>query len=562
MKFQEMPYSRVDFEKAAAELDAIMEEFRNASSAEEEFAAHRRYYALSDHIRTMTVLSLIRHSIDTEDAFYSEEKDYYDRMLPDFANREVQYHHLLLNSRFRGELEKKIGKPAFVNMELDAKSVSEADVPLMQEENALGTRYEKLLASAQIPWEGDVLNLSMMTPHLTSPDRSVRTRAAEAVNSYYLSIADELDEIYDLLVKNRTEQAKVLGFNTYTELGYCRMMRNSYGRAEVENFRRQVKEFWVPFAEEVWENRRKRLGLDRLLHLDEGVSHRDGSPRPLGTPEEILEEGRRMYDELSPETSEFFGFMMDNGLLDVFSRKHKQVGGYMEYLPEFRAPFIFANFNGTSGDVDVITHECGHAFQGYLIGKEDDVREHWDITMETAETHSMSMEFFTNPWMERFFGDRAGDFLTSQLEDAVTFIPYGCMVDEFQHIVYDNPQLTPQQRKDAWKKLEQIYKPHLDYGEASSFYAGGCYWQRQHHIYTSPFYYIDYAIAQTNALQYRLWMETDRKGAWESYLKLCRLSASDFFGNMIRAAGLPDPFADGQIQRLADGLRELYRNMI
>lgn len=369
MKFQEMPYSRVDFEKAAAELDAIMEEFRNASSAEEEFAAHRRYYALSDHIRTMTVLSLIRHSIDTEDAFYSEEKDYYDRMLPDFANREVQYHHLLLNSRFRGELEKKIGKPAFVNMELDAKSVSEAAVPLMQEENALGTRYEKLLASAQIPWEGDVLNLSMMTPHLTSPDRSVRTRAAEAVNSYYLSIADELDEIYDLLVKNRTEQAKVLGFNTYTELGYCRMMRNSYGRAEVENFRRQVKEFWVPFAEEVWENRRKRLGLDRLLHLDEGVSHRDGSPRPLGTPEEILEEGRRMYDELSSETSEFFGFMMDNGLLDVFSRKHKQVGGYMEYLPEFRAPFIFANFNGTSGDVDVITHECGHAFQGYLIGK-------------------------------------------------------------------------------------------------------------------------------------------------------------------------------------------------
>lgn len=562
MKFQEMPYSRVDFEKAAAELDAIMEEFRNASSAEEEFAAHQRYYALSDHIRTMTVLSLIRHSIDTEDAFYSEEKDYYDRMLPDFANREVQYHHLLLNSRFRGELEKKIGKPAFVNMELDAKSVSEAAVPLMQEENALGTRYEKLLASAQIPWEGDVLNLSMMTPHLTSPDRSVRTRAAEAVNSYYLSIADELDEIYDLLVKNRTEQAKVLGFDTYTELGYYRMMRNSYGREEVENFRRQVKEFWVPFAEEVWENRRKRLGLDRLLHLDEGVSHRDGSPRPLGTPEEILEEGRRMYDELSPETSEFFGFMMDNGLLDVFSRKHKQVGGYMEYLSEFRAPFIFANFNGTSGDVDVITHECGHAFQGYLIGKEDDVREHWDITMETAETHSMSMEFFTNPWMERFFGDRAGDFLTSQLEDAVTFIPYGCMVDEFQHIVYDNPQLTPQQRKDAWKKLEQIYKPHLDYGEASSFYAGGCYWQRQHHIYTSPFYYIDYAIAQTNALQYRLWMETDRKGAWESYLKLCRLSASDFFGNMIRAAGLPDPFADGQIQRLADGLRELYRNMI
>ena len=561
MKFQDMPYSRIDFEKAADELKKIMEDFREAADWEEELEVHKRYYALSDHVKTMRILAQIRHSIDTADPFYSEEKDYYDQKMPEFSNREVEYRNLLLKSPNREKLEAVIGRPAFANMELGARSVSQETVPLMQEENALVTRYEKLLAGAQIPWEGETLNLSMMTPYLTSPDREVRIQAAEKVNEFYESIQGELDEIFDLLVKNRTLQAKKLGFENFTSLGYCRMMRSSYGREEVESFREQIKRYWVPFAEEIWENRRKRLGLDKLYHLDEGVSFQEGSPKPVGSPQEILKDGQRMYDALSPETSEFFRFMMEHELLDVFSRKNKQVGGYMEYLPEFGAPFIFANFNGTSGDVDVITHECGHAFQGYLVGKEDPVREHWDITMETAETHSMSMEFFTNPWMDWFFGERGKDFLLAQFEDAAVFIPYGCMVDEFQHIVYDQPQLTPEQRKAAWKKLEREYKPHLIYGEASRFYENGGFWQRQHHIYSVPFYYIDYAIAQTNAFQYRIWMEKDRQGAWESYLKFCRLSASDFFGNMLTEAGLESPFEEGRIRELTKKLAEIYERL-
>ena len=561
MKFQDMPYRRVDFEQAGQELQNIMEAFQQAKTWEEEMAAHKRYYALSDHVKTMTVLASIRHSMDTSDPFYSGEKDYYDQMLPEFSNREVEYKNLLLHSAHRKELEQVIGKPAFANMELAARSVSPEIIPLMQEENALVTRYEKLLAGARIPWEGESLNLSMMTPYLTSRDRAVRILAAEKVNSFYESIQGELDEIYDLLVKNRTLQARKLGFETYTPLGYCRMMRSSYGREEVERFRAQIKKDWVPFAEEIWENRRKRLGLEKLYHLDEGVSFPEGSPRPTGTPTEILETGLRMYNALSPETSEFFRFMMEKELLDVFARKNKQVGGYMEYLPEFKAPFIFANFNGTSGDVDVITHECGHAFQGYLIGKEDPVREHWDITMETAETHSMSMEFFTNPWMNWFFGDRAGDFLLAQLEDAAVFIPYGCMVDEFQHIVYDHPELTPGERKEAWKKLEREYKPHLIYGEASSFYEKGGFWQRQHHIYSLPFYYIDYAIAQTDAFQYRIWMEENREDAWKSYLAFCRLSASDFFQCMLEKAGLESPFEEGGILKLVKKLRKIYEKL-
>ena len=560
MKFKDMPYKRVDMEAAKQELATIMKEFEAAKTAQEQLEVHKRYYALSERMQTQMTIASIRHSIDTSDEFYEAEKTYYDQEGPAFDNLAVQYKKMLYASPFREEIEKVIGGPAIRNIELASKAVSEEIIPLMQEENALVTEYEKLLASASIDWEGETLNLSTIIPYLNNKDRDIRRKAAAKANEFYKSIEEQLDELYDKLVKNRTQQAQKLGFETYTELGYCRMQRNSYWREEVERFRAQVKKDWVPFVEEMWENRSVRLGLDSMYHMDEGVSFPNGTPTPTGTPEEILKSGQEMYEELSPETKEFFDFMMDGDLFDVFSRPHKQVGGYMTYLPDYHAPFIFANFNGTAGDVDVVTHECGHAFQGYLAGK-DPILEHADITMDTAETHSMSMEFFTNPWMEKFFGSRASDFLKSQLEDAVVFIPYGSMVDEFQHIVYDNPNLTPAQRKEAWKKLEAEYKPHMKYEEESSFFAEGGFWQRQHHIYSFPFYYIDYAIAQTDAFQYKIWMQKDYHAAWESYLAFCKSSASDFFTNTVKAAGLDSPFEEGTIGKIVEGLREIYKKM-
>ena len=551
MKFCDMPYKRIDFDEAKAEVRNLMEEFQKAADGEEQFAVHQKYYALTDRVSTQITLASIRHSLDTADAFYEQEKSYYDEQVPEYSNLLIAYQKLLYHSPYRETLEKKIGSVAFKNMELAFASVNEQVVPLMQEENALTTEYEKLLASAEIEWDGEILNLSLLGPYLKSKDPKVRKRACEKQNAFFLKIEEQLDSLYDRLVKNRTEQARILGFDSYTELGYLRMQRNSYGREQVENLRRQVKKYWVPFSEQLYENRRNRLGVDHMYYADELVYGKEGNPQPKGTPEEILEQGRRMYSELSKETKEFFDFMMENQLLDVFGRKTKAVGGYMTYIPDYHAPFIFANFNGTSGDVDVITHECGHAFQGYLSAL-DPIREHADIGMETAEVHSMSMEFFTEPWYGLFFeGKDAEDYKKMHLEDAAMFIPYGCMVDEFQHRMYDEPELTPAQRKEVWKELEQEYKPHMDYGDLE-FYAKGGYWQRQHHIYSFPLSYIDYVIAQLCAFEYKNKMDQDYKEAWNSYLKLCRLSASDYFEKLLEQAGLRSPFEDGCIEKIVE----------
>lgn len=555
MKFKDMPYERIDFAKAKAELSEIMEKSKAAKSGEEQFEVHKMFYRLNDKIQTQVTLCSIRHTIDTTDEFYEKEQNYYDEQIPEYSNLCVEYQKILFYSPYREVLEGKIGQVAFKNMEIAMKSVSEEIIPLMQEENTLVTEYEKLLASAKIPWGEETLNLSLLTPYLKHKDAKIRREAQEKQNEFFLSIQDKLDELYDKLVKNRTLQAKKLGFETYTSLGYLRMQRNCYGREEIENLRRQVKEVWVPFAESIFEKRKERLGLSKLSYTDEVVYSPKGNPQPEGTPEEILQAGQQMYEELSPETKEFFDFMMDNELLDVFGRKTKAVGGYMTYIPDYKAPFIFANFNGTSGDVDVMTHECGHAFQGYLAA-EDPIREHADIGMETAEIHSMSMEFFAEPWYPLFFGkETAQEYTDMHLEDAVIFVPYGCMVDEFQHIIYDNPNLTPKERKQVWKDLERDYKPHLFY-DGLEFFENGCFWQKQHHIYSFPLYYIDYVIAQLCAFEYKIWMDKDRKAAWQSYLKLCRMSAAKFHTELLEEAGLETPFKNGVLAKIVENLKK------
>lgn len=554
MKFQDMPYERVDFAKVESEFRQIMEEFDKAESGGEQFAVHQKYYELTDRVSTLMTIAKIRYDIDTTDEFYSAEYKYYDEQGPVFQNLVIAYQKKVFDSPYRDYLVEKIGPVAFRNMELAQKAFDERIIPLMQEENALTMEYDKLIASAKIPFHGEELNLSLLRPYLVSQDRKVRAEAWEKLSIFFEENEKQLDDIYDKLVKNRTSQAKEMGYESYVELGYYRMNRNCYDKKDIESFRSQIKKEFVPFAETLNERRRKRLGLDKLSYIDEQVYFPQGNPEPKGTPSEIMEAGQKMYQELSSETKEFFDFMMENQLFDVLGRKNKKAGGYMTYMPVYQSPFIFANFNGTSGDVEVITHECGHAFQGYLSGK-DPIREHADITMETAEIHSMSMEFFTEKWMELFFGERADEFINMHLESAAAFIPYGCMVDEFQHIVYEKPDLTPAERKEAWSRLEKEYKPYLDF-ENNEFFGKGGYWQRQLHIYDYPFYYIDYVLAQTCAMQFKAMMDEDFQKAWNCYLDLCRMSASDFFTNMIAKAGLNSPFAEGSIRKLVDKLKK------
>lgn len=551
-KLSSLPYERVTIEAFEAEGKEILKEFKEAKTGEEQFEVHKKYYSLIKKMSTARILAQLRHDGDVTDKFYTEEQDYYDEIEPKVTAFDNEYKKELYNTKFKDYMEEKIGKIAFKDIEFDLKSFDESLIPLKQEENALTSQYRKLIAEIKIDFEGEKLNLSLLGKYLTSKDRDVRIKAAKARSEALNKVKDQLDDIYDKLVKNRTAQAKKLGLNSYVELGYLNMGRTTYGIEEVRNFRNQVKKYLVPFASKLHDERRKALGLSKLDSVDEGVYFLNGNPAPMGTADDIFAAGKKMYSELSPETKEFFDFMLDHELFDVLGRTNKAGGGYMDMLQDYKAPIIFANFNGTSGDVDVITHECGHAFQGFIT-RNDEVMEHNNIKMETAETHSMSMEFFAEKWMELFFGDRADEYRDMHFKDAVIFIPYGCMVDEFQEIIYSKPELTKEERLEVWKDLEKQYKPHLAY-ENDEFEGEGRRWQRQLHIYECPFYYIDYCLAQTCALQFKIMMEENYEDAWNKYLAFSKESAKDSFKNMLNNVGLKSPFEDGYMEALVKKL--------
>lgn len=544
MKFEDYRYERPDVDNLKQSFNNLLKGL-SADTLEEQRASFVAINKLRNEFDTMQTLVSVRHSIDTTDEFYKAEQDYMDEIGPVVQEYITDYYKALVNSNFRAEFEKEWGTQMFQLAEISLRTFSLEIIEDLQLENKLSTEYSQLIASAKIPFEGEERTLTQLTPFELSTDRDMRKRASEARYNFMSEHEPEFDRIYNELVKVRDRIAKKLGYNNFVELGYDRMMRTDYNAEMVANFRKQVLEHIVPVSQKLRKRQTERLGLEKLKFYDENFSFKSGNATPKGDPDWIVANGSKMYKELSPETDEFFAFMLDNNLVDLVSKKGKQGGGYCTYFSQYQAPFIFSNFNGTSGDIDVLTHEVGHAFQVYE-SRHINVPEYAFPTFEACEIHSMSMEFFAWPWMELFFEEDAEKYRFNHLADSLQFIPYGVSVDEFQHFVYSNPEATPLERKQAWREIEQKYLPHRDY-DGNSYLEQGGYWHRQAHIFASPFYYIDYTLAQLCAFQFWKRSNEDFKSAWSDYLRLCQAGGSQSFVKLVELAGLTSPFEDGCI---------------
>lgn len=548
MKFGDMAYNRITYEEIEKSCRELTEKLRAAKSAEECMDAVRGLYVLQADMTPME-LCYVRHDKDINDEFYTAEQDYYDETGPRVTELFNEFDRLLLESPYRTELEELLGKQAFIAMENGQKSFDSRLVPLIVEENALAAQYNKITSNMTADWRGEKLKPSLMAEDLSSGDRETRRLASLAVAQAWEADRNKIEDIYDHIVKNRNSQALALGMKSYSQLSCCLMNRIGYGLEEIAQFRERVKKYLVPLNESLRERRRKRLGLDKLRFYD-WIYFPDGNPVPLGGTEYCLDKTREMYHALSKETAEFIDFLLDNDLCDVEIRDGKRGGGYMLYLNKYHAPFIFANFDGTSENAYVMCHEGGHAFQAYLQRNEE-IRHRCGYTSETAETHAMAMEFFAAPYMELFFGERAEDYRAMHLEDAVRLIVSECQQDEFQQIVYDNPDMTSEERNSLWARLNRDYFPSTDYSGNDNL-ERGCGWQRIQHNFFWPFYTVDYALAEVCALEYCRWMEQDREAAWNSYLDFCRSTGSDSFPDLARAAGLDDPFGEKTLKELAE----------
>ncbi|WP_040535757.1 M3 family oligoendopeptidase [Schleiferilactobacillus shenzhenensis] len=546
MDFKEAQYTRPDFADIKARLATYTKGLQTADDPATALAAVTAANKLINDYTSQQMLASIRHSIDTTDDFYNKENDYWNANGPLYENEERKYKAAVVSSPYQKEIGQIYPKPDLMAMKNDLKMANEAIIPLQQQDNDLITQYDKVIASAQIAFQGETLTLAQLGPYRQSPDRATRKAASEAYWGFFADHEADFDRIYDQMVQVRTKIAHTLGYDDYSQLSYVYMNRFGYDEKMVAQYRQTVRDKVVPLTQKQYAKQAKRLGLAKLAYYDLPVAFKSGNAQPQGTADELVAAAQQMYNELAPETGELFAYMTKNHLFDLLATKGKMSGGYCEYIPALKAPFIFANFNGTSGDVDVLTHEFGHAFQTRMASWIKDGLSVFP-TSEAAEIFSMSMEFITYPWMAKFFGDAAEKYKYNHLEAALEFLPYGILVDHFQHEVYTHPDWTPAERKACWRDLEKQYNPERDYSENPAL-DRGIYFFRQAHIFEIPFYYLDYTIAQV--LAYEFWKRFDvdhDPQAWSDYLAMAKAGGSQTLMELIKTGHLASPFEPGAL---------------
>lgn len=560
-KFGTLQYVRPDIDAFEEKMKGFTKRIENAKSYDEVKAVILENDKVAADLYTMLTIANIRNTLNTTDEFYEKEVAFMDERLPAAVPTEIAFTKEILAGPFTKELEEDLGKEYLVSAKRSLDKFNDALVPFMQEENKLTTEYQKLMATAQIEFDGKTLNLYGIQKYFENPDREVRRAAFKKYSEFYESNEEKLEDIFSKLVDLRTRMGKALGYETFTPLGYLNQGRSDYGQKEVAAFREQVRQEIVPLCEKLYEAQAKRIGVDKVMAYDEKFVFPDGNAEPIGDEKFMVAEAQKMYHDISPETGEFIDFMIEHELMDLENKPNKANTGYMTSLPAYKAPFVFSCFNHTIFDMEVLSHELGHAFAGYRAMRHQPIIDYTSVSTDIAEIHSMSMEQFCYPYAERFFGDKADKYRFQHLQEAITFVPFGVAVDEFQHIIYENPNLTPKERTYEWHKLEEKYMPWRKYTDDPFMERGG-YWYHKIHIFLYPFYYINYTLTTMGAMEFKKRYAEDREKAFADYLALCDAGGSKSYLELLKVAHLRVPFEDGSVREAISYAKDILLDSI
>ncbi|MFD3156089.1 M3 family oligoendopeptidase [Haloimpatiens sp. FM7330] len=554
MKFADFKYERVDIKDIQRRIHELINKFDESNSFDQQCSIISEINSIRNEFISMKELSELRKHLGVSKEFYSKEMDYYNEAEPILEKLVCEYYKVLDNSKFKEMLRKKYGDQLFNLANMKMKCVSDTIVEELQQENKLVTEYVNLFDCLRKSFEGEELGIWDFGPYISSQDRNMRKKAYEAETSLYEENENKMQELFDRFVKLRHKMALKMGYKNFVDMGYARMNRIGYDKDMIAKFRKQVLDYVVPLNKELIKKQSKRLGIDKMKYYDEPIQFLNGNAKLIGDNDLLIKKALNMYEELSQDTKEFFNYVYERNLLDIEKREEKEEEEYCTYIPKYKAPFIYTVCHGTIDDFNEFAHESGHAFQNYLC-RNYEIPEYLMATEDVSEIHSMSMEFFTEPWLKDFFGEDAEKYKFSHMCSALFLLAYIVAVDEFQHFVYEKPEATPEQRNNYWRELEKKYLPYRDY-EDNEFLDKGGYWLRQSHIFWGPFYYIDYGLAQVAAFNFWNKANENREQAWKDYMKVCKAGGSKSFVDVIKLGNLKNPFKEGSIEEIITPIRQ------
>lgn len=521
--------------KDAKQLEDWLLDWGELTAALEEEGA-KRYIAMSCHT----------DNADAEKSYL----EFIEKIEPELKPRNFKLDQIYLAHPARAKLSQDRYSVFERHVKQHVELYREENVPLETEEARLGQQYQKLSGSLTVNFRGEEKTLVQMGRYLEEPDRPLREEAWTLVSQRRLQEKEKFEDIFDQMLVLREKIAKNAGFSNYRDYAFKARARFDYTPDDCMKFHDAIEKHVVPLLNRLTEERKRKLGLDKLRPWDLAVDPSNQPPlRPFEKVEVMVERTQNIFDKLDSGLASGFKKMNDLKLLDLANRKGKAPGGYQSTLSEARLPFIFMNAVGVQRDVETILHEAGHAFHA-LATRTEDFFAYRSAPIEFCEVASMSMELLGNEFIETFYNtDDAKRARREHLEGIIEVFPWIATVDAFQHWIYTHPAHTRDERRAAWLALMDRFGAKVDWSGYED--ARGHMWHRQLHIFLYPFYYVEYGIAQLGALQVWANSKRDRAKALRDYQNALALGGSKPLPDLFTAAGCRFDFSAKTVEPLA-----------
>lgn len=502
--------------------------------------------ASEDYTRRMILTTRFTDNKEYEAAL----NEYLQNISPQMAEYGDKINRKIAESPFAEQFTEQGFAMAIKGMRTQMDLFRTENIPLHIKDEELGNESGKVRGAMMVTLDGEEMTLSKASDRMFWQDRAKREEAWTVIRERQYQDKDKLDGIMDDLISLRDQVSKNAGFDNYRDYRFKEYRRYDYTPADCFKFHTAIEENVVPMVRDLMRDQEKELG-HALRPWDTVVDPKGRPPlKAFDSIDDLVAKSGKAFGAMDPLFHDTLTLMQERDLLDLGSRAHKRPGGYMTDLPVSKVPFIFANATEKVQDLTTLIHEMGHAVHGIQV-RDLHLLSYTHIPMEVAELASMSMELISYDQWHHFFPSEEDKRRAQRehLEDIITIFPWIAQIDAFQHALYENPNLSTEERHDVWVGIDKRFSTGMvDWSGLDHFNRMG--WQKQGHLYGLPFYYIEYGIAQLGALQVWRNYKQDPKQALEQYKNALALGYTKSMPEIYETAGATFDFSSGMLKDL------------
>lgn len=552
INFNDIKYKRPDYSYTKKRVSSLIEELKTSSSSSLFIEIVRKINKIQNYLEEMFEYADICNMRDTSNEFYKDEIKYWNKYKPKYNFLFNPYYDICLNSNYQKELESILPPNFFNTIKFRLKITSSSIIPLQVKDNELKTLYRNLVTE-KVVYNNEEVSITVISKDFTSKDRSIRKKAHDAYNDFFLERKKELDNMYYEMILNRNKIAKTLGFNNYSEYSIYDLRRFDYNYKDIKTFRDNIKKYVTPIMKKISNWKKEFLSLDDLKYYDTIMFQE--MPELKYTDDLLLEEIKKCFLKIDKDLGVFYGKMLENNYIDFSTRNNKAKVNITNYLTETGMPVITGEIKGKYTDITYISHEYGHSYQKYNASLED---KNYIVspflkypTFDIAEMFSIAMELITIDYVQKLFKSDGNKYPFLEISHIVNDLLYYCLVDEYQETIYKEKDLTKESIGTIWLKLVKEYGFEKSNSGHKNLDLGG-YIYRQNHLFLNPFYFIDYALAYFGAIS--LW--DNSKNNLDLFGKMGRVASYYPLKTLLNKYDIGTPFKEENIQYLANFIDE------